>query len=47
MYQTTMQCTAMTYIYIVLVHVPNFSAMHGKDLHIYNTCTCIKLQCNA
>ena len=37
MYQTTVQCMAKTCIYIV--HVPNYSAMHGKDLHIYSTYT--------
>ena len=36
MYQTTVQCMAKTCIYIVHVHVPNYSAMHGKALHIYS-----------
>ena len=44
MYQTTVQCMTKTNTYIVLVHVPNYNAMHGKDLHIYSTCTCTKLR---
>ena len=47
MYQTTVQCMTKTCIYVVHVHVPNYNAMHGKDLHVYSTCTCTKLKCNA